>query len=125
MRRAALLAAAFVVQAGSAHAFTAQDAADCAAFSYANWDYEVQNFDPADLSPLVKDQATAFRSLATRLGLSEAEADARVTKMRPAFLNVVNSFIFEMDATAEAQFIEISNLCATILDSAPELVPYR
>lgn len=49
--RAALVFAALSVAAAPAGAFTAQDAADCAAFSMGNWDFEAERFSEEDQSP--------------------------------------------------------------------------
>jgi len=105
-------------------AFTAQDAADCAAFSMGNWDFEEERFSKEDLSPEWKAQAGGFVLVSERLGFSRSAVNEAIRNKRGAYKNLVARFVGG-DLDAEAPFDEIADVCDTIFDKAPKMKPYK
>lgn len=105
------------------HAYTAEDAGLCAAFSLANWDYETKHFEPDDRSPEWKSQAAAFVKTAQRMGLANAKTYAN--QRRKGALEIVEGFIFQGTAGSEKKFKSLSRLCDKIIDDAPEMADHR
>lgn len=105
-------------------AYDAQDAAECAAFSMGNWDFEVERFDQADQSPEWKQQAGGFLLVSERLGFSRTQVNATIRSERGAYKDMVGKFLFG-DRKAEAAFNRISDTCDEIFDTAPEMKPFK
>ncbi len=105
-------------------AFDAQDAADCAAFSMANWDFEEERFSKEDRSPEWKSQAGGFVLVSERLGFSRAQAMSTIRNKRGPYKNTLTKYL-SGEGAAEAQFDEITGICDKILNRAPEMKPFR
>ena len=124
MKRAAL-SLMLCVGAAPALAYTAQDAATCAAFNFANWDYEVQHFSAEDRSPGWKQQAADFVLVAERLG-QDKNTTARIIKAeRGALLELINGFVFDDKPTTKRTFEKLSRSCNRIIRKAPEMKAHR
>ena len=114
-----------VCLASPAVADKAQNAADCAAFNWANWDYEVAHFDEADRSRGWKDQARAFESVAIMEGLGEKALEAHLASTRGDMKNMLEDYVFNGTAAAEKRFNTISSTCTALINSLPALSEFR
>ena len=120
-----ILATAFISFSAPASAEAATDAADCAAFNWAHWDYETENFDPEDRSEGWKDQARAFEAAARKKGMSATQVTTRVKQKRGLMKKMIETFIFSESSVATARFEAQSKTCQHLIETTPELRAFR
>lgn len=125
LKRLGLCAFALCFLARPALAFSANDAADCAAFDMANWDYEVTHFSAEDRSTVWKDQSGAFAQVAMRMGLSAAEVKQTIAKKRGPMEKLITDHVLRSDAKTKRAYRRLEMGCARIMRKAPEMAPFR
>ncbi len=111
--------------ANPAAAETAAKAAQCAAFNYANWDYEVEFFSEEDRSPEWKEQARGFERVALRLGMTKSAINADIRAKRSVLKKLVTDFVFLEDPKTRRTFNSVSRICNKIIQTAPEMEAFR
>lgn len=124
-RGAALCAVCAVIPAQILFAQTPSTAADCAAFNWANWDYDVKNYVGMDADPLWQAQARAFEDLAEAQGMARAQIDQHVVQHRGAMYDLIKEFAVSDRAAAMENFHRQANLCRRLIDKTPELSQFR
>ncbi|MGH1368760.1 MAG: hypothetical protein ACRBCL_09095 [Maritimibacter sp.] len=100
-------------------------AATCAAHDLANWDFERETRDPADVSEAWKKQAEGYRRLAIARGMSEAEADRLIAASRPKLTVQIKAWLYSTDPALESAQEKLMKHCARLMKRAPEMAPYR
>jgi hypothetical protein len=103
----------------------ANQSLQCAALSYANWDYEVETYDKVDRSPEWKDQAKAFRSVALRKGVSKRDANKAIARERGPLKDMLRAFLFAETRKQTRAYEKIAARCDKILESEPEMRAYK
>ena len=122
-----LMASALLLWASAAPAlaYSANDAADCAAFNMAQWDYEVAHFSAADRSAGWKDQAAGFSKVARRMGMPQATINQVIAQKRGPMEALVTANIFTENPKQRRAYRKLDKGCARIMRKAPEMEAFR
>ena len=117
--RAVLAAALFGATPGAATEDPLYPAAQCAALWLGHADYaRVSAY--LDSDPWHSKAAAAFRSIALRLGGSEAEVDAHIATQRPLMVSLLDGYIYGGDRQSREVFERLSTTCQDFADRHPE-----
>lgn len=103
----------------------ADQALQCAARDYGNWDFETEYFEVEDRSDGWTEQAGAFVAVALRDGASEETADAYIERHRGPMKKLAEDFVFNPTQETKRIFRVLRRQCDKIIRTEPEMKAFR